>query len=103
MLPGGAKLQKQVGDANLDTKMLKRQAAIISSMTKAERKNPDLLKNSRKKRVAAGSGTTVQELNKLLKQFDDMTTMMKRMNKMGQKGLMRQGLSALMPQARRPF
>ncbi len=103
MLPGGAKLQQQVGNANLDTKMLKRQAAIISSMTKAERKNPDLLKASRKKRVAAGSGTTVQELNKLLKQFDDMTTMMKRMNKMGQKGLMRQGLSALMPQGRRPF
>ena len=98
MLPGGAKLQKQVGDANLDTKMLTRQAAIISSMTKKERKNPDLLKASRKKRVAAGSGTTVQELNKLLKQFDDMTTMMKRMSKMGQKGLMRQGLSALMPQ-----
>jgi len=103
MLPGGAKFQQQVGNANLDTKMLKRQAAIISSMTKAERKNPDLLKASRKKRVAAGSGTTVQELNKLLKQFDDMTTMMKRMNKMGQKGLMRQGLSALMPQGRRPF
>ena len=56
--------------------------------------------------IAAGSGTSVQEVNKLLKQFDDMSAMMKRMNKLGQKGLMRGGLSALMPglgNNRRPF
>ncbi|MCX7384832.1 MAG: signal recognition particle protein [Alphaproteobacteria bacterium] len=103
MLPGAEKLKAQIGDKNLDAKMLNRQAAIISSMTPKERKLPDLIKASRKKRIAAGSGTTVQDVNKLLKQFDDMSTMMKRMNKLGQKGLMRQGLSALMPQGRRPF
>ena len=101
MLPGGAKMQAQMGNAKLDPKLMKRQEAIISSMTKAERKNPDLLKASRKKRIATGSGVQVADVNRLLKQFDDMTTMMKRMTKMGQKGLMRQGLSALMPQGRR--
>ncbi len=103
MLPGADKIKAQLGDKNLDTAVLKRQAAIISSMTPKERKLPDLIKASRKKRIAAGSGTTVQDVNKLLKQFDDMSTMMKRMNKLGQKGLMRQGLGALMPQGRRPF
>jgi signal recognition particle subunit SRP54 len=67
-----------------------------------------MIKASRKKRIAAGSGVTVADVNKLLKQFDDMSTMMKRINKLGQKGLMRQGMSALMPQrhmpgGRRPF
>ena len=92
MLPGVAKMKEQLADANLDTTILKRQAAIISSMTTKERRVPDIIKASRKKRIAAGSGTTVQEVNKLLKQFDDMSTMMKRMNKLGQKGLMRHGL-----------
>ena len=106
MLPGIGKIKKQIADANLDTTMFKQQAAIISSMTKAERRNPDLLKASRKKRVAAGSGTTVQEVNKLLKQFDDMSTMMKRMNKAGgQEALMRQMQAAMGQQkgGRRPF
>ena len=106
MLPGIGKIKKQIADANLDTTMFKHQAAIISSMTKAERRNPDLLKASRKKRVAAGSGTTVQEVNKLLKQFDDMSTMMKRMNKAGgQEALMRQMQAAMGQQkgGRRPF
>ena len=106
MLPGAGKIQQALeasGKSNLDQKMLARQQAIISSMTRPERKNPDMIKASRKKRIAAGSGVTVQDVNKLLKQFDDMTTMMKRMNKLGQKGLMRQGLGALMPQGRRPF
>ncbi len=106
MLPGVGKMKAQLDDAKLDTTVLKRQAAIISSMTKRERKTPDMIKASRKKRIAAGSGTSVQDVNKLLKQFDDMSTMMKRMNKLGQKGLMRQGMAALMPksmQQRRPF
>ncbi|MGI4952951.1 MAG: signal recognition particle protein [Janthinobacterium lividum] len=106
MLPGVSKMKAQIEDANLDTSILKRQAAIIGSMTKKERKTPDLIKASRKKRIASGSGVTVQEVNKLLKQFDDMSTMMKRMNKLGQKGLMRQGMAALMPksmQPRRPY
>ena len=92
MLPGVGKIKAQIEDANLDTTILKRQAAIISSMTVKERRVPDIIKASRKKRIAAGSGTSVQEVNRLLKQFDDMTTMMKRMNKLGQKGLMRHGL-----------
>ncbi len=106
MLPGVGKMKAQLDDAKLDTKVLGRQAAIISSMTKRERKTPDMIKASRKKRIAAGSGTSVQDVNKLLKQFDDMSTMMKRMGKLGQKGLMRQGMSALMPksmQQRRPY
>ena len=107
MLPGAGKIQAALDasgkGAQLDPKMLKRQQAIISSMTRAERKNPDMIKASRKKRIASGCGMTVQDVNRLLKQFDDMSTMMKRMTKMGQKGLMRQGLGALMPQGRRPY
>src|SRR4051812_4219285 len=103
MLPGMGKMKQQIEGANLDNTMLKRQAAIIGSMTPKERRTPDLIKASRKKRIAAGSGTSVQEVNKLLKNFDDMSAMMKRMNKLGQKGLMRGGLAALMPQGRRPF
>jgi signal recognition particle subunit SRP54 len=103
MLPGAAKLQQQIGERNIDQKLLGRQAAIISSMTRKERQQPDIIKANRKKRIAAGSGTTVQDVNRLLKQFDDMSAMMKRMNKLGQKGLMRHGLSALMPTNRRPY
>jgi signal recognition particle subunit SRP54 len=98
MLPGVGKVKQQIEDANLDTKVFKRHAAIISSMTKMERKKPEIIKASRKKRIAAGAGSSVQEVNKLLKQFDDMSAMMKRMNKLGQKGLMRHGIGALMPQ-----
>jgi signal recognition particle subunit SRP54 len=103
MLPGAAKLKDQLGDKQIDQKAIKRQVAIISSMTPKERRTPDLIKASRKKRIASGAGVQVQDVNRLLKQFEDMSTMMKRMNKLGQKGLMRQGLSALMPQGRRPF
>jgi signal recognition particle subunit SRP54 len=108
MLPGAGKIKQQLAGADLDTKIFKRQAAIISSMTMKERRTPDIIKANRKKRIAAGSGTSVQDVNRLLKQFDDMSTMMKKMGKLGQKGLMRQGLSALMPkgmspQHRRPF
>jgi signal recognition particle subunit SRP54 len=98
MLPGVGKIKKQIEDANLDVTMFKRQAAIIGSMTVAERRNPDLLKASRKKRIAAGSGTSVQDVNKLLKQFDDMSTMMKRMNKMGGQAAMMSQMQAAMNQ-----
>jgi signal recognition particle subunit SRP54 len=100
LLPGVGKIKQQIEDANLDTAVLKRQAAMISSMTVAERRRPEIIKASRKKRIAAGSGTSVQEVNRLLKQFDEMSAMMKRMNKLGQKGLMRNGLQALLPQPR---
>jgi signal recognition particle subunit SRP54 len=96
-LPGIAKVKKQLDQANIDETMLKRQEAILSSMTKAERKNPKLLNASRRQRIAAGSGTTVPEINRLIKQYQDMTQMMKRMGKLGQKGLARHGISALMP------
>ena len=106
MLPGVGKMKQQIENANLDTTMFKKHVAIISSMTPAERRAPDILKASRKKRIAAGSGTTVQEVNKLLKQFDDMSTMMKRMNKMGgPEAMMRQMQSAMggAKGGRRPF
>lgn len=102
MLPGAGKIKQQLEGANLDTAILGRQAAIISSMTRKERRQPDIIKASRKRRIAAGSGTSVQDINRLLRQFDDMQTMMKRMTKMGQKGLMRHGLAGLMPGRRPP-
>ncbi len=97
MLPGVAKAKKQLASANLDDGMLVRQEAIIGSMTAVERTRPEIIKASRKRRIAAGSGTTVQEVNKLMKQFQEMSRMMKRLNKMGQKGLMRGGMGGLMP------
>jgi signal recognition particle subunit SRP54 len=97
MLPGVNKIKKQLNEANIDESALKRQEAIISSMTKGERRNPKLLDASRRRRIAAGSGTTVPEINRLLKQFQDMSQMMKRMNKLGKKGLMRHGIQGLMP------
>ena len=103
MLPGVAKVKSQLKDANLDTKIIRRQAAIINSMTPAERQKPDIIKASRKRRIAAGSGVKVEEVNRLLRQFEDISAMMKRMEKLGQKGLMRGGLNALLPGNRRPF
>jgi signal recognition particle subunit SRP54 len=79
MLPGVAKIKDQLASANLDEKFVKRQRAIISSMTPLERRNPDMLKASRKKRIAAGSGVTVEYVNRLLKQYRQMADMMKMM------------------------
>ncbi len=81
MLPGVGKIKKQINAANLDETILKRQQAIIGSMTRSERKNPKLLNASRKKRVAAGSGTSVQDINKLVKMHRQMADMMKAMSK----------------------
>jgi signal recognition particle subunit SRP54 len=64
-------------------------------MTRGERRKPDLIKASRKRRIASGSGTTVAEVNKLLKQHQEMARLMKQMGKLGKKGLMRSGLGAL--------
>jgi signal recognition particle subunit SRP54 len=97
MLPGIGKLQKQIEGAKIDDKMVRRQLAIISSMTTAERRNPDIVKASRRRRIASGSGTSVQDVNKLLKQHQEMSRMVKQVSKLGQKGLMRHGLSALRP------
>jgi signal recognition particle subunit SRP54 len=97
MLPGVAKIKKQLGEANIDEGIIKRQEAIISSMTKRERHNPKLLNGSRRRRIAAGSGTTVPEINRLLKQYQDMADITKRMKKLGSKGLARHGLAGLLP------
>jgi len=102
MLPGVAKIKDKIKDANIDERLLKRQEAIIGSMTKAERRDIRLLNASRRRRIAAGSGTTVQDVNKLLKNFQEMQGMMKQMRKLGQKGLARHGIGALMPRLGRP-
>jgi signal recognition particle subunit SRP54 len=81
MLPGVGKVKKQIDALGMDDSVFKRQAAIIASMTRAEKKNPDILKASRKKRVAAGSGTRVEEVNKLLKMHRQMADMMKQMGR----------------------
>jgi signal recognition particle subunit SRP54 len=95
MIPGIARMQKQI-EGKVDDKHVKRSLAIISSMTPKERRNPDLIKASRKNRIARGSGVQVQEINKLLKQHQEMSRMLKQVSKLGQKGLMRHGLGALM-------
>src|ERR1051325_2148804 len=79
MLPGVAKMKSQIASANLDDKVLKRQAAIIDSMTPDERRRPDILKASRKRRIAAGSGTKPEDINKLLKMHRTMADVMKAM------------------------
>jgi len=86
MLPGIAKAKEQMATAGFDDRMLKRQEAIISSMTKQERTNPDVLNGSRRKRIAKGAGTEVSEVNKLLKMHRQMADVMKKMGK--GKGLM---------------
>jgi len=95
MLPGMGKMQKQMTEAHVDEGMVRRQEAIILSMTPDERVRPKLIQASRKRRIATGSGTSVQDINKLVKQLTTMNKMMKKMGKMGQKGMMRHGLSAL--------
>jgi len=97
MLPGVAKAQRQMAEANIDEKAIGRQRAILSSMTVDERRRPKVIQASRKRRIAAGSGTSVQDVNKLLKQFQMMNKMMKKVGKMGKKGLMRGGLPGLPP------
>ncbi len=89
MLPGVQKIKKQIAEANIDDRMIKRQEAIIGSMTKIERRKPDLLNASRKRRVAAGAGVEVQEINRLLKQHRQMSDVVKSMSRDGGKGFAR--------------
>jgi signal recognition particle subunit SRP54 len=79
MMPGIAKMKNQIAAAGIDDKIIKRQVAIIDSMTRQERKSPDILKASRKKRIAAGAGQNVEQVNKLLKMHRNMADMMKAM------------------------
>lgn len=97
MLPGMGKIKEKMGDAGIDDGVIKRQIAIIRSMTKKERKYIKLLNASRRRRIADGSGTSVQDVNRLLKQFQDIQSVMKRFKKLGKKGLLRQGIQGLFP------
>ncbi len=92
MIPGA---NKAVKDADLDEDTFKPIEAIINSMTPEERQNPDILNGSRRRRIAKGSGTTVREINELIKQFDQMKKMMKTMSKMGKMGRAMEGLKNL--------
>ncbi len=101
LLPGMSRAQQdQIKKAKVDDGAIKRQLAILSSMTPVERRRPELIKASRKQRIAAGSGTHVQDVNKLLKQHQEAGRMMKRVRKMGKKGMLRGGLGSLMPGGR---
>lgn len=97
MLPGVKNAKAQLAAANMDDKAITHQEAMLSSMTKAERAKPKLLNSSRKRRIAAGSGTTVQEINRLLKQYKQAGSMMKKMSKMSKKDMARMGLGAAPP------
>ena len=88
MIPGVAKFSKQSDQADVDNRLMKRQAAIILSMTPAERKNPDIIKASRKQRIAAGAGVKVEDVNKLLRSYEQMADVMKKLKKMGPFGMM---------------
>jgi len=95
MMPGMGKMSKQMEGAGIDDKMLKRQIALIQSMTKRERANPQLLQASRKKRIAKGAGQEVSELNKLLKMHRQMSDMMKKMGKMGKGKMLKQAMGGM--------
>ncbi|WP_299845863.1 signal recognition particle protein [uncultured Roseovarius sp.] len=95
MMPGMGKMAKQVQDAGFDDKILKQQIALIQSMTKMERANPQILQASRKKRIAKGAGLEVSELNKLLKMQRQMGDMMKKVGKMGKGGMLKQAMKGM--------
>ena len=95
-LPGVANLPDDVKD-KMDDKLVHRMEAIISSMTPAERRNPDIIKGARKRRIAAGSGTQIQDVNRLLKQFDQMQRMMKKISGKGGLRKLMGGMKGMMP------
>lgn len=95
MMPGMAKMAKQVEESGFDDKVLRQQIAMIQSMTKKERANPALLQASRKKRIAAGSGMQVSDLNKLMKMHRQMADVMKKMGKMGKGKMLKQAMSGM--------
>ena len=95
MMPGMGKMAKQVEEAGFDDKIIRRQIALIQSMTKKERANPKLLQASRKKRIAKGAGMDVSDLNKLLKMHRQMGDMMKKMGKMGKGGMLKQAMKGM--------
>jgi signal recognition particle subunit SRP54 len=96
MMPGMGKMAAQVKESGFDDSVLRRQIALINSMTKKERANPDLLQASRKKRIAQGAGLDVAELNRLLKMQRQMADMMKKIGKMGKGGMLKQAMKSMM-------
>ena len=94
MMPGMGKMAKQVQDAGFDDKIITRQIALVQSMTKRERANPQILQASRKKRIAAGAGMEVSDLNKLLKMHRQMSDMMKKLGK-GKGGMLKQAMKGM--------
>jgi signal recognition particle subunit SRP54 len=96
MMPGMGKMSKKMETSGFDDNSIKRQLAIIQSMTKKERANPLLLQASRKKRVSAGSGTEIPELNRLLKMHRQMSDMMKKLGRSGNKGMLRGMMGQMM-------
>ncbi|KPP89669.1 MAG: signal recognition particle subunit SRP54 Ffh [Rhodobacteraceae bacterium HLUCCA08] len=95
MMPGAKKMAAQAEAAGMDDKLITRQIALIQSMTKIERANPQILQASRKKRIAAGAGLDVSDLNKLLKMQRQMSDMMKKMGKMGKGGMLKQAVKQM--------
>ena len=95
MMPGMKKAAKQIEESGMDDSVLKRQIALINSMTKKERANPQLLQASRKKRIAIGAGLEVRELNQLIKMHRQMSDMMKKMGKMGKGGMLKQAMKGM--------
>lgn len=95
MIPGASKIMDKVNQSKVNDKLLSQQEAIILSMTKKEKRNPDLLNASRKIRISKGSGTSIQQVNILLKQFKQISDMMKKASKMDSKSLMRSGMGKL--------
>lgn len=95
MMPGMGKMSKQMDAAGIDDTVLKHQIALIQSMTKKERANPQIMQASRKKRVAKGAGLEVSDLNKLLKMQRQMADMMKKMGKMGKGGMLKQAMRGM--------
>ncbi|MFP4275663.1 MAG: signal recognition particle protein [Paracoccaceae bacterium] len=95
MMPGMGKMKSQMADAGIDDTILKRQVALIDSMTRKERANPQILQASRKKRIAAGAGLEVADLNRLLKQHRQMADMMKKLGKKGGRNMLKQALGGM--------
>lgn len=88
MIPGLSKFSAQIDAANINNNIIKRQEAIILSMTPYERRHPEVLKASRKQRIAGGAGVSVNDVNRLLKQYDQMAEVMKKFKKMGPLGML---------------
>ena len=88
MIPGVAKFAKQIDESKVDNKLIRRQQAIILAMTPKERKHPEILKAARKLRIAAGAGVKVEDVNRLLKSYEQMADVMKKFKKMGPFGMM---------------